>query len=363
MAQTLAELARALGGEVVGDPDLIIHGAAPLADVASGQITFIDQPTRIRELQASAAAATLVPHGWAHAALGSANAKAIELPCPAIRVADVHQSFAALWTWFYPPLPRQRRGVSPRADVSPAARLAADVEVHAGATIDDDVEIGPGCTIHAGAHLMRGCRLSEAVTVFPGAVLYENTLVGPRCLLHAGAVIGSYGFGYRLIDGRHVRAPQYGYVELGADVEVGANSTIDRGTFGRTWIADGTKIDNQVQIAHNCRLGRHNLICSQVGIAGSTTTGDYVVMAGQCGVRDHVHIGDRAVLAAMSGITNDVPAGACMLGIPATPEREQKVKLAALSKLPEMRRELRQLQLTVQALEARLAGEGDAKAA
>jgi UDP-3-O-[3-hydroxymyristoyl] glucosamine N-acyltransferase len=163
-------------------------------------------------------------------------------------------------------------------------------------------------------------------------------------MIHANAVLGAYGFGYGFADGRHVLSAQLGNVILEADVEIGACTTIDRGTYGPTVIGEGTKIDDHVMIAHNCRIGRHNMLCSQVGIAGSTTTGDYVVMAGQVGVRDHVHIGTKAVLGAMAGVTNDVPEGARMIGIPATPERDQKLKQAAFSKLPEMRRELKKLQ-------------------
>ena len=170
--------------------------------------------------------------------------------------------------------------------------------------------IGDGSTIHSGVHIMAGSQIGEDVTIFPNAVLYENTIVGPRCLIHANAVLGAYGFGYGFVDGRHVLSAQLGNVVLGADVEIGAGTTIDRGTYGPTVIGEGTKIDDLVMVAHNCRIGRHNMLCSQVGIAGSTTTGDYVVMAGQVGVRDHVHIGDRAVLGAMAGVTNDVPDGA-----------------------------------------------------
>ena len=210
--------------------------------------------------------------------------------------------------------------------------------------------IGDGSTIHSGVHIMAGSRIGANVTIFPNAVLYENTIVGPRCLIHANAVLGAYGFGYGFANGRHVLSAQLGNVVLGADVEIGAGSTIDRGTYGPTSIGEGTKIDDSVMVAHNCRIGRHNMLCSQVGVAGSTTTGDYVVMAGQVGVRDHVHIGDRAVLGAMAGVTNDVPADARMIGIPATPERDQKIKQAAFSKLPEMRRQLKQLQRAVDEL-------------
>jgi UDP-3-O-[3-hydroxymyristoyl] glucosamine N-acyltransferase len=228
--------------------------------------------------------------------------------------------------------------------------FAAGVQVHAGASLGEYVELGPGCEIHSGAHLMAGCRLGANVTVFPGAVLYEDTVVGDRSIIHAGAVIGCHGFGYKFVAGQHQLSAQLGNVRIGCDVEVGANTSIDRGTYGPTIIGDGTKIDNQVQIAHNCRIGKHNMICSQVGIAGSTSTGDYVVMAGQVGVRDHVHIGEKAILGAMAGVVNDVPAGSVMIGIPATPEREQKLKQAALSKLPEMRKELKELKQTVEGL-------------
>jgi UDP-3-O-[3-hydroxymyristoyl] glucosamine N-acyltransferase len=192
--------------------------------------------------------------------------------------------------------------------------------------------------------LLAGCIIGADVTIFPNVVLYQDTRVGNSTIIHAGAVIGAYGFGYREVDGRHQLSAQLGHVEIGRDVEIGANATIDRGTYGPTVIGEGTKIDNLVMIAHNCRLGRYNLICSQVGIAGSTTTGDYVVMAGQVGVRDHVHIGARAVLCSKAGVSNDVEDGVEMLGSPAAPLRQAKLQMAAVAKLPEMRRQFRALQ-------------------
>jgi UDP-3-O-[3-hydroxymyristoyl] glucosamine N-acyltransferase len=224
--------------------------------------------------------------------------------------------------------------------------------VHRGATIGDDVEIGAHSTIHSGARIMAGCVLGRGATVFPNAVLYENTIVGDRTVIHAGAVIGGHGFGYKLVDGRYELSAQLGYVEIGSDVEIGACTTIDRGTYSATVIGDGTKIDNQVMIAHNCRIGRHNMICSQVGIAGSTTTGDYVVMAGQVGVRDHVHIGAGAVIGAKAGVSNNVADGAHMLGSPAVPLREQKLQFALLARLPDMRDQLKKLQRQMNAFVA-----------
>lgn len=340
MQATLAELAALVGGQTVGDGQLTITGAAVLRDAEPGHVSLIDQAEKNHLLEDSRAAAVVVPRGF------------VPEGKPAVQVDDVHQAFAAIVSYFKPSRRETRIGVSPLAVIDPTARLGENVDVHPSATIGADVTIGDDATIHSGAHVMAGSQIGEGTTIFPNAVLYENTIVGPRCLIHAGAVLGAYGFGYGFAEGRHVLSAQLGNVVLGADVEIGAGTTIDRGTYGPTSVGEGTKIDDLVMVAHNCRIGRHNMLCSQVGVAGSTSTGDYVTMAGQVGVRDHVHIGDRAVLGAMAGVTNDVPDDARMIGIPATPEREQKIKQAALSKLPEMRRQLKKLQRTVEAMQA-----------
>ena len=338
MATSLAELGELVHGKVVGDHGVVITGAATLSDAGVGQITFIDQAEKISRLKGSTAAAAIVPQGVEPGDV------------PAIQVDDVHAAFTSVVMHFRPRREAHRIGIHPMAFVSPSARIGRDVEIHPGAMIGDNAQIGDRVTIHSGARISADCRLDADVTIYPNAVLYEDTRVGARSVIHAGAVIGCHGFGYRLVNERHQLSAQLGNVEIGQDVEIGANTTIDRGTYGPTVIGDGTKIDNQVMIAHNCRIGKHNLICSQVGIAGSTSTGDYVVMAGQVGVRDHVHIGTGAVLSAMAGITQDVPDGGRMMGIPATAERDQKVKQAAFSKLPEMRRQLKQLEKVVNEL-------------
>jgi UDP-3-O-[3-hydroxymyristoyl] glucosamine N-acyltransferase len=329
-------------GRLLGDGDLIISGAAPLRDAEPGEITLIDGVEKSHSLVSCRASAVIAPR--------SVSPKDF----PTIQVDDIHAAFTRILNSFRPPRACARTGVSPAANVDPTAKIGADVDIHPLASIGAEVEIGPGSTIHSGAHVMAGSKIGAGVTIFPNAVLYEDTVVGPRSTIHACVVLGAYGFGYSCVNGHHRLSAQLGHVVLGADVEIGAGTTIDRGTYGPTVIGEGTKIDDQVMIAHNCRIGRHNLICSQVGIAGSTSTGDYVVLAGQVGVRDHVRIGDRAVLGAMAGVINDVPAGARMVGIPATPEREQMVKQAALAKLPEMRKQLKAMQATIDRLAGQL---------
>lgn len=338
-ATTLAELAELVGGTVRGDGSVRITAAKPLDDAAPGHITLIDQPERIGQLEACPASAVVLPR------LIEYKGK------PAIAVDDLHGSFRRIFAHLHPPRVNRRMGLHPSAVISPTAKIGEDVEVHPFSVIGDDVEIGAGSVIHSGVQIMAGCRLGRNVILFSNVTLYEDCVLGDRVLIHSGSVIGSYGFGYNSDEARHVLSAQLGNVVLEEEVEVGANSTIDRGAYGTTLIGAGTKIDNLVQIAHNCRIGRHNIICAQVGIAGSTSTGDHVVMAGRVGVRDHVHIGARAVICAMAGITNDVPEGATMLGAPATTEREQKFRFAAIAKLPELRKEMRQIRRTIDELQ------------
>lgn len=341
---TLRQLADLVQGRIIGDAQVAIYGAAVLSEVTDGEITFVDHVDRLKKLKSNAGTALVVSEALASELSSVSN---IAVCKNVLVVSDVHAAFAKIVTHFRPQRERAAIGISSQAILSPSARCGKNVNIHSGVTIGDDCLIGEGTTILQGAHIMAGCEIGCNVMIGPGVVLYENTLVGDRTIINGNATVGAYGFGYTHVAGKHVLSAQLGYVRIGSDVEVGAGTTIDRGTYGATTIGDGTKIDNQVQIAHNCRIGRHNLICAQVGIAGSTSTGDYVVMGGQAGLRDHVHIGTGARLSAMAGITNDVPDGAVMLGIPATPERDQKLKLAAVAKLPEMRQEFKQMRRAV----------------
>lgn len=344
---TLGELAALVGGQPTGDINTLIHGAWPPLDCDERSITLVDSESSLAKLEGCPAAAAITP---------------VEIDDPgrpSIRVENVHKAFTTIVKHFRPLRESTPSGIHPTAVVAESAvigngvTIGPGVVIEEGATIENRVVIQANSTVGADSFIGEEAYLGARVT------LYESTVVGQRCRLHSGVVLGADGFGYSQVDGRHVLAPQLGNVEIGNDVEIGANTTIDRGVYGPTKVGDGTKIDNLVQIGHNCRIGRHNLLCSQVGIAGSTTTGDYVVMAGQVGVRDHVHIGERSILSAMAGVSNDVPAGEVMLGAPATPLREQKLKLAAIAKLPQLRKEFRELRREIAALKDQLDNSSD----
>ena len=344
MTLSLREIAALIGGQLHGDGDLVITGANILRDAVAGDITLAEGNKAFKQLATCQASAVVI-------------GKLPQSPnIPYIQVENLSSAFAKIVEHFRPQRKVLRSGIHPAAQISPTVKIANDVQIGPLTVIGDDVEIAAGVTIHSGAVVMAGCRIGAGTTIFPNAVLYENTIIGRECILHAGAVLGAHGFGYSVVRGRHELSPQLGYVELGDRVEVGAGTTIDRGTYGATLIGEGTKIDNQVQIAHNCKIGKHNLLCSQVGIAGSTSTGDYVVLAGQVGVRDHVHIGDGVQVGAKAGIMTDLAAGGVYVGIPAAPEREFFQCLHGFNKLPEMRKEFKKLQRDV----AELKDRGDA---
>jgi UDP-3-O-[3-hydroxymyristoyl] glucosamine N-acyltransferase len=260
-----------------------------------------------------------------------------------IQVSDPLQAFVAIVRHLHGRAEPAARGVDPRADIDPSVAIGEHPSVYPFASIGEGTQIGSCCRIYPGVAIGRFCRLGDNVTLYPNVVLYDGTILGNRVTVHANAVIGADGFGYRLQNGKHVKVPQFGHVEIGDDVEIGACTTIDRGTFQATTVGDGTKIDNLVQVGHNCHVGRHNLFVSQMGMAGSSSTGDYVVLAGQVGVVDHVHIGERTVVGGKAAVTKDVPPGQRLLGAPATPERDQKRMLMSLERLPEMRRDVRRI--------------------
>lgn len=331
MNVTVRQLAEWVRGEVLGDPELAISNARTLSEAQPGDITFVENERNLGAWHNSKASAAVVP------ASVPVNGR------PVIRVADPLMAFADIVRHLRAKPEEAPRDISPGAYVHPTAKLAPGVSVGPLAVIGEGAELGENCSVHAGAVVGRFCKIGRDVTIYPRVVLYDDCVIGDRVILHAGAVIGADGFGYRTVQGTHHKVPQLGWVELEDDVEIGANSTIDRGTFGPTRIGSGTKIDNLVMVGHNCQIGKHNLFCSQAGVAGSCVTGDYVVLAGQVGIADHVTIGARAVVGAQAGVPADLAGDQHYLGAPAMPVKEMARVFASVRRLPEMRDELKQI--------------------
>ena len=329
---TLNEIAVWVGGKVVGDGDLVIHDALPLRDASANCITLADNAKHAAKFQESPAAAAVVSSDFP---TGSKSLLMVDKP---------HVAFERIVSKFRYQHVSLLSGIDTAARVHDSAVIGAGTAIQSGVCIAENVTIGERCRIYSGVNIMAGCRVGNDCTLFPNVTLYPGTRLGDRVLIHAGATLGAFGFGYRMVAGRHERTAQVGWVEIESDVEIGAGTTIDRGTFGATRIGEGTKIDNQVQIGHNCNIGKHNLLCAQVGIAGSCTTGDYVVMAGQVGMKDHINVADKVVIGAQAGVMQDIDAGQVMLGSPALPHKQTMQQIAALMRLPEMRRQLRDLQ-------------------
>jgi UDP-3-O-[3-hydroxymyristoyl] glucosamine N-acyltransferase len=333
MGFTVRHLAELVQGKVHGNPEQVITGAHSLEEAKTGEITFVETDRHAVRLKKSQASAAVVSEHL------ETNGLTV------IRVADPLAAFVQIARVFQRISADVVVGIDPRANVHPTARISSQSSVHAFATIGPGVVVGDRCLVSCGVSIGAHCRIGNDVTLHPNVVLYDQTIIGDRVVIHANAVIGADGFGYRLQDGRQVKVPQLGNVEIGCDVEIGAGSTIDRGTFGATRIGDGTKIDNQVQVAHNVQIGRHNLLVSQVGVAGSVRTGDYVIVAGQAGLADHVNVGDGVVVGAKSGVFRDVGPGERVLGAPAMAERNQKRIFVCLDKLPDLLRDMKRIKL------------------
>lgn len=328
---TLQSLADLVQGKVLGDPTLTIRAARTLQEAGAGDITFLEHDKNLPLLEASKASAAVVGPGI------SASGKAL------IQAKDPLAAFIAIVQLLQGKPADLPGGIDARAAIAPGVTLGEEPTVMAYAVIGQDTVIGNRCRIHPGVVIGRGCKIGDDVVIYPNAVLYDGVEVGDRTIVHAAAVLGADGFGYRFQNGRHVKVPQLGTVVVGRDVEIGACTTIDRGTFAATRVGDGTKIDNLVQVGHNCQIGKHNIFVSQMGIAGSCTTDEYVVIAGQVGIADHVHIGAGATIGAKAGVVRDVPAGQKMLGAPATPEREQKRILLSLERVPDLLKDMRKV--------------------
>lgn len=336
---TLAEIAALIGGTVLGDPDTLITGVAGVEEAGDGDLVFAESAAFLAKATACAAAAVLVPEA------------PTPLPAkPLIQVEAPRLAFVRFLEALFPPV-QLPAGIHPTAQIGTGLSLGVDVRIGPHVVIGDDVTLGDGVQVFAGVFIDDGCRIGAGSLLFPHVVLYPNVKIGQRCILHAGAVLGTDGFGFLPI-GRGLRKiPHLGSVEVADDVEIGANTTIDRAKTGVTYIGPGTKIDNLVHIAHNVRIGPSCVMAAQVGIAGSSSLGAGVMLGGQVGLKDHVHLGDGVQVGAQSGIMKSTPPGEVVFGSPATPVRQHLKEIAATARLPEALKKISALEKRLAALE------------
>jgi UDP-3-O-[3-hydroxymyristoyl] glucosamine N-acyltransferase len=327
MLGTLADLQARVGGRIIGDGTVAIARVSAVDDASADALTFATDEKYYAAALASAAAAVLVD---ASVALDASKASK-----PLLVVENARAALATFLATLKPSRPRGPYR-DPSATVEPSATIGDDVYLGAHAYIGARARIGRGSTIAPGAYVGDDVQIGEDTWLHPQAVVHERCVIGSRVILHSGSVIGSEGFGWAFLEGRLERIPQIGNVVLEDEVEIGANSCVDRAQTGSTFIGEGTKIDNLVQIGHNCRIGKHCAIASQTGFAGSTGVGDFVKIAGQVGTRGHMHIGSRSTIAGQSGVWGDVPEGAMISGNPARDHRETLRNEVMLRKLPDL---------------------------
>jgi UDP-3-O-[3-hydroxymyristoyl] glucosamine N-acyltransferase len=323
------EIAKLVNGHVVGDRDRVVKGVAGLESAGAEDITFAEGERAVKSAARSNAGCILVPTG---ALVAGKTTIAVSHP----KLALIRTAEALL------PERRQESGVHPTAIVEPAANLSEDVTVGPHAVIENGVTVGARTSVGTRVHLGRDVQIGADSVLYPGATIYSGVHIGSRVVIHAGAVIGADGFGYVFAEGRHQKFPQLGQVLIEDDVEIGANTTIDRGSLGNTIIGQGTKIDNLVQIAHNVRIGRHCVIAAQTGISGSVEIGNHVMIGGQVGIGDKVRIEDQVIIGAQAGVPSGkiLRRGSAVWGTPARPISEFKKSYAQIANLPRLARKV-----------------------
>ncbi len=329
----LGDLAEYLAGELCGDPEVWIAGVGEIQSARPGQITFLANPRYEGFLDATRASAVLIDHRTRR-----------DPPLPYIRVADAYDAYRRTVDLLYAKPVLIEPGIHPTAVLGEGVQLAEGVAIGAQVYLGPGVSIGKNTCILPGCVVMDDSKIGEACVLYPAVVIRERCIVGNRVIIHSGAVIGSDGFGYSRRGGVYQKIPQIGTVVIEDDVEIGANTTIDRAALGETRIGQGVKLDNQVHLAHNVRVGAHTAIAAQTGISGSVEIGRQVIMGGQVGSVGHVKIGDRVIVGAKSGISKDVAEGLTLFGVPAKPIMEAKRIEAALRSLPDLVKRVRQME-------------------
>jgi len=342
MGTTLREIAGHLGCGFEGDGGVLIKGVAAIKDAAEGDLTFLANPKYLKELSTTSASAVVAAPGVDVGTL------------PVVRAENPYFAFSRVVVMFAPKK-KHPAGVMEGARVDGSARLGEGAAIYHGVTVGPGASAGARSVLYPGVFLGEGSSVGDDCVLYPNVVIREGVTIGDRVIIHAGTVIGADGFGYATEGGKHHKIPQIGGVRIGDDVEIGANVTIDRGALGDTVVKRGTKIDNLVMIAHNVVIGEDSIIVAQVGISGSTELGHHVVLAGQVGLVGHLKIGDGVQVGAKSGVSRDLEAWQVYSGAPAIPHKNWLKVQAVLPKLPELRKQVAELERKI----ALLTGEKD----
>lgn len=343
MPITASQIAKHVQGQVLGDGSIEFSGFAAAEHARSGDLTFAEKESYFAAAEQSQASAILVSGEFA------SDTKVL------IKVRDARVAVAKVLPLFFPPV-AEPSGVHPSAVVADSARVDSTAHIGPNCVVGENVKLGARCVLLGGNHVRTGCVLGDDVTLHPNVILYPGTEIGSRVTIHAGTVIGSDGYGYVFDEGRHLKMLQVGSVIIENDVEIGANTAIDRGALGPTVVGQGTKVDNLVHVAHNVSFGRHNLIMGQCGFAGSTKLEDYCVIASQAGIAGHLKLGPQATVGAKSGVMRDIPAKGTVLGIPAQPDKQMKRQFIALQQLPGLIKRVREAEKELETLKAKGGG-------
>jgi UDP-3-O-[3-hydroxymyristoyl] glucosamine N-acyltransferase len=336
---TVAEIARRVNGKITGDGSVLIKGVAGVSEAEPGDLTFLSNPKYAAALGTTRASAAIVAEEF------SGNCS-----CPLILAQNVDKAFMMAAMMFAPKPPEFKPGVHPTAVVAATVALGNGASIGPYCIVEDGAKIGDRTVLCASCYVGHGSSVGADGRLYPFVSIREHVRIGDRAIIHNGVVIGSDGFGYYKDGEAWKKIPQTGTVEIGDDVEIGANTTVDRARFGKTVIGNGVKIDNLVQIAHNVRVGDNTAMAAQVGIAGSTVVGRNVQLGGQVGVTGHISIGDNAVISAKAGVTKNVPPDLYMFGYPAVTIKKAKETLGYIGNLPAMKKRLDELQRKIEQL-------------